>query len=543
MHFPSQVQRQRINSTSPIRSYQQANARDAATPWYIVPLGDEDESQDICVLKMERKGAMCATEVVAKHDSENPTRTNGPMICEAQLSMIREKGREQEQDTFGRKNESRCIFTPVKKARKFSHPPVAARPVNGVLNEDRRPPSSIASGVDLRFFNDGEEILHKSRDQRTKQIFSDQAPHDALTSSNSQLIDYKEIDQTELQQQDCRYLLPEAGLNNRSDSENKDHRAFSTSSREPGRRDFHHRRLKTSKLLRDCGHTTAIDSANHISFNPLQDATPPVSPVEDSPLPFKMSRTEVVQPQLSCKLNRAVSTLQVPSTSLANDCLENQTNLTPSPPYSPPSPSTSSQGSLILGRPPQGWQKNLLLAQRFSSGHPYPGRSPPTFDSNHNDFGDVASTNAHIDSSPSHSSSKTDDNDSIIDAIVPIDAKDRIMAIAAYQNCQGKLRERRQQRSTMKMNFSNSTSENSKTIHQAWVMSSRTKKILSEVSTSKSTSVDNTAKHHDTRYIEMESVAVYMYTLVQCYKSDEIHRSPANNLSMLSSESTALHKF
>ncbi|CAI5711532.1 unnamed protein product [Peronospora destructor] len=66
---------------------------------------------------------------------------------------------------------------------------------------------------------------------------------------------------------------------------------------------------------------------------------------------------------------------------------------------------------------------------------------------------------------------------------------------------------------------------------QSWVMSSCTKTILDTVSTLKNPSAENAAEKPKTAYQEMESVAVYMYTLVQCYKIDESicdhrHKSP-----------------
>ena len=48
MHFPSQVQRQRVKPSSPPRSAQPAaaaRARDSTTPWYIVQVGDDTQSQ------------------------------------------------------------------------------------------------------------------------------------------------------------------------------------------------------------------------------------------------------------------------------------------------------------------------------------------------------------------------------------------------------------------------------------------------------------------------------------------------------------------
>jgi hypothetical protein len=52
-------------------------------------------------------------------------------------------------------------------------------------------------------------------------------------------------------------------------------------------------------------------------------------------------------------------------------------------------------------------------------------------------------------------------------------------------------------------------------------MSSRTKRILDAVSTSKASPLENKIHVRDAKYQEMESVAMYMCTLVQCYKIDE----------------------
>lgn len=52
-------------------------------------------------------------------------------------------------------------------------------------------------------------------------------------------------------------------------------------------------------------------------------------------------------------------------------------------------------------------------------------------------------------------------------------------------------------------------------------MSSRTKRILDAVSVSKTSTKENLTGTSSTKYQEMESVAIYMYTLVQCYRIDE----------------------
>lgn len=69
-----------------------------------------------------------------------------------------------------------------------------------------------------------------------------------------------------------------------------------------------------------------------------------------------------------------------------------------------------------------------------------------------------------------------------------------------------------------------SSIENSSTaLRQSWVMSSRTKTILNAVSSSssKAFATQDAVEMHKIEHQQMESVAVYMYTLVQCYKVDE----------------------
>ncbi|EGZ22976.1 hypothetical protein PHYSODRAFT_324243 [Phytophthora sojae] len=179
MHFPSQVQHQRVRPTSPVRSSQPARARDSTTPWYILPVGDDEESQglvkctclvsvgytqlltsatDIRVLELERKGAMRAaeaedatdprTEEAAQERPRGVSETSG-----ARPSPTQERSRAQQEEAVqdeGR-SETRCIFTPIKKARKYDQLPSAVvqriKPGAG-----KRPPSSIASGVDMLFF-------------------------------------------------------------------------------------------------------------------------------------------------------------------------------------------------------------------------------------------------------------------------------------------------------------------------------------------------------------------------------------------------------
>lgn len=152
MHFPSQVQRQRIKPTTPLRTSQLVNARDSATPWYIVPVGDDDESQDIRVLELERKGAMSAAELAAVEAVENITHAEKVDDIEARSSLSRKDSRGQEQNAQGGKKDTRCIFTPIKKARSHNQPPISAHSMKSAVVGNARPPSSIASGVDMRFF-------------------------------------------------------------------------------------------------------------------------------------------------------------------------------------------------------------------------------------------------------------------------------------------------------------------------------------------------------------------------------------------------------
>ncbi|KUF77222.1 hypothetical protein AM587_10017742 [Phytophthora nicotianae] len=187
MHFPSQVQRQRVKPTSPSRS-SEPRARDSAKPWYIVSIGDDDESQgphpqlqrmcslytdglhvvDIRVLELERKGAISATESEAEEKARKISRVGERGDARAPSGPSQKRGREQEQRDQGGRSDNRCIFTPVKKARKYEQP---SRPAQLVKNaREKRPPSSIASGVEMLFFNDGEELPHKNRAQSRKRV-------------------------------------------------------------------------------------------------------------------------------------------------------------------------------------------------------------------------------------------------------------------------------------------------------------------------------------------------------------------------------------
>ncbi|CAI5711522.1 unnamed protein product [Peronospora destructor] len=153
MHFPSQVQCERVKPTSPPRSSHSARARDLATPWYIVPVGDDNESQDIRVLELERKGAMSNTGGIGQDKAAEATLVTSECTTDggARLSpsWMRSHG-QKGQGVQDKRNENRCIFTPVKKARKYEQPLDAVQHMRGARGE--RPPSSIASDVDIRFF-------------------------------------------------------------------------------------------------------------------------------------------------------------------------------------------------------------------------------------------------------------------------------------------------------------------------------------------------------------------------------------------------------
>lgn len=110
-------------------------------------------SADIRVLELERKGAMSAAEAM----TEEKTGEADPAISDlggdsgARSSLSQKRSREkQQQDVQNGSSESRCIFTPVKKARKYEQPPGAVRRLRGAHAD--RPPSSIASGVNMLFF-------------------------------------------------------------------------------------------------------------------------------------------------------------------------------------------------------------------------------------------------------------------------------------------------------------------------------------------------------------------------------------------------------
>ena len=74
--------------------------------------------------------------------------------------------------------------------------------------------------------------------------------------------------------------------------------------------------------------------------------------------------------------------------------------------------------------------------------------------------------------------------------------------------------------------------EKTTALQRSWAMSTRTKTILDTVSSSKALHVENTTEMHQAEHQQMESVAIYMYTLVQCYKIDESLRLVQHTLSL-----------
>ncbi|KAL3659053.1 hypothetical protein V7S43_015937 [Phytophthora oleae] len=125
-------------------------------------------------------------------------------------------------------------------------------------------------------------------------------------------------------------------------------------------------------------------------------------------------------------------------------------------------------------------------------------------------------------------SSSRDSSDSTIDAVVPIDAKERIMTAVSSQHLSEGSRTWFQRAAMTKIeNTGEDTALCSRNmaLQQSWVMSSRTQKILDAVSSAKTLSTEKMIANDSAKLQEMESVAVYMYTLVQCYKIDEKFRA------------------
>ncbi|KAE8982989.1 hypothetical protein PR002_g23377 [Phytophthora rubi] len=529
MHFPSQVQRQRVRPTNPVRSSQPARARDSATPWYILQVGDDDESQDIRVLELERKDATRGAEVTTDARAYETAVESSREVREgsdgARTSPTQKRSRgDVAQD--GR-SDTRCIFTPIKKARKYDQLPSAAvQRAKRATGE--RPPSSIASGVDMLFFNDGEELPQKKRAQHAKQNSAGSAPSEICSDRFSPHRSESGDQKVQLRRQHCddKDMLSRHS----SDGENSSFYEPQTPYDGVSERDFKHLRATSSSYAgSDPG--MALTNRESELFTSARDSiqeqiheAPPLSPLAASPLPFRMSRAEVLQSQRHSNTTRA-------------EQLEIRTTFTASPGASPsPSTSTSSQGSIVLGRPPPGWQKRMFLSlKEENSAKPKLQLGSPVL--SHEDLGlgsppnDICSSLVNdqrpdmrslVISSP-RSSMGSEGHHSISDAFIPIDAKERIMAAANSQQLPGDALacfQRPPIEETRGMNSSNNIT-GKKAMQRSWVMSSRTKRIIEAVSVSKTSAKEDLTHHSSTKYQEMESVAIYMYTLVQCYKIDE----------------------
>ncbi|CAH0493749.1 unnamed protein product [Peronospora farinosa] len=548
MHFPSQVQCQRVKATSPPRSSHSARAHDSATPWYIVPVGDDNESQDIRVLELERKGAMSNMDGMAQGKArEGVELVTTECIIDGGARLSPSYGQKR-QVIPGERNENRCIFTPVKKARKYEQPLDSVQQLRGARGE--RPTSSIASDVDTHFFNDNKELPHKTRAQYTSRSYSDPAPSEIRKRSFSQQFNGNRscdrlggVQQLQLQQSvyDKNFDKGVFASGECNDEQQLSHgihdqQTFSDAS-ETNQRDFQRWKVNSGSYA-GFNPDVPFDHPENASFRNINDpsrkkvhGTPPSSPADASPLSFRMSRAEVLQSQLSSNVHDA-----------NRHPVEHRMSYTPIQSPSP-STSTSSQCSIVLGRPPLGWQKKLMLSlgddtidqpeTRFGSFAPSSEETSPLSSTN-----DVTANRKNhgphrfaLESSPSPT--RSDSENSLLNAVVPANAKEHIMAAATSQQLPTDSRMWFQRPTAMtKLGETNGAdaafSGKSTALQQSWVMSSRTKTILDTVSSSKDPSAENAAEKPKTKYQEMESVAVYMYTLVQCYKIDESlrHNSP-----------------
>ncbi|RMX68494.1 hypothetical protein DD238_005523 [Peronospora effusa] len=108
-----------------------------------------------------------------------------------------------------------------------------------------------------------------------------------------------------------------------------------------------------------------------------------------------------------------------------------------------PSTSTSSQCSIVLGRPPLGWQKKVMLSlgddtidepeTRFGSLAPSSEETSPLSPTNAV-TADRKNRGPHrfaLESSPSPT--RSDSENSLLNAVVPANAKEHIMAAATSQ--------------------------------------------------------------------------------------------------------------
>ncbi|KAL4162622.1 hypothetical protein PRNP1_003156 [Phytophthora ramorum] len=326
MHFPSQVQRQRVKPTSPPRSSQSARARDSTTPWYIVSVGDDEESQDIRVLELERKGAMSAVEMEAERKADEAELVEAGRGSGARPSPTQKRSRrQQEQHAQDGRSESRCIFTPVKKARKYDQPPIAAQSVKSV--REGRPPSSIASGVDMLFFNDGEELLLKNKPRNSSRVSSIPASSDDRVSRFSQRTSrngdqaapqeppqsYYQNKDVHLRQDEAQQYPPDGVCFHGID-------AFPDSTSDTGQRAYELWRVNENShagsspdMAFSRPETPPFRNGDDTMHESSHDTLPSGS-FAASPLSFRMSRAEVLQSQFSNKaldiVQRAMDYLQ-----------------------------------------------------------------------------------------------------------------------------------------------------------------------------------------------------------------------------------------
>ncbi|CAI5726148.1 unnamed protein product [Hyaloperonospora brassicae] len=375
MHFPALVQRQRVPPSSPSRSAPSAaaaavaaTARASATPWYIVQVGDDSESQDVRVLALERQRAATSHDVVptraqtGRTDAATSDKTAASQRPRSSPRRETSAGHDA-RDGRDKRRGGRCIFTPVKKARRGDQTFEAVPRLPHVRGE--RPLASLVSGSDSGALNDSQERRHERTAQGTEREPADRFPFDTRDSRHSlqhmsrddtrnvrQLIQPRRQDRMDedLDREafDCR--MPEAQPQS-FDAIYDQQQALFDGASEVDQRCFQRRRLE-SALSADSSPDSPFDRPDSHSFRLSchpRDILPPSSPLKASPLSFGMSRAEVLQSQLSTK-DRTI---------LARMSFTQSRCPSPSP---SPSTSTSSQGSIVLGRPPLGWQKKVLMS-------------------------------------------------------------------------------------------------------------------------------------------------------------------------------------
>uniref|UniRef100_A0AAV1TJ85 Uncharacterized protein n=1 Tax=Peronospora matthiolae TaxID=2874970 RepID=A0AAV1TJ85_9STRA len=591
MHFPSQVQRQRVKPSSPSRSAQPAaaaRARDSTTPWYIVQVGDDTESQgrerarvpmshwtlrvalvvttfwwcqraDIRVLELERQRAKSSkpatSQEVTGETAALEVTSDWTLDSRARLSPSHKTRRGQDA-VEGRDGSSgsRCVFTPVKKARRGEQPFRAVQRLPDASGGER-PLSTVASDGDTVFVNDGKELRHETQAQHTEREcarrFSFET-HDGRFSQHIGQNDDRNLFQHHRQSSldkdhdtetafDCR--MPEV-QQQAFDGIHGHQQAFLDEVSDIDQRYFQRSRLE-SAFSAGSSSDLPFDRSDSHSFvrnpyHPRENLTPS-SPVAASPLSFRMSRAEGLQ-FLSAKLcymtcSPFFSSPAVPALypSSHNDTQRNSThNRHPSPSPSP-STSTSSQGSVVLGHPPPGWQKKMLMSlnDEMIARHEDHLEKLVSFRENMSSSSvahvvgatDCLQRSPSIFSSSPRSSTGSDSESSLINTVVPSNVKERKLAAAASQQHPPNPRMWFQRSATTRSGGDTDavTLSGGNTVAQqrSWAMSTRTKTILDTVSSSKAFSVENATEMHRTEHQQMESVAVYMYTLVQCYKIDE----------------------